>query len=170
MRRLLSVALACAVCVAVHAAPAATTSASAVGHNAHSAPAKAVDKPFGLTESLATLQTCPEARFDDSSYIALGGVMTENKALVERTPTEKRVDLITKLVSDENAKATAFAKTHSLDCQTAPEKAATYWNKMLAQLAAEQGNEPAAATSSAQPAPAAKSPPKGVPGTALTMP
>jgi hypothetical protein len=109
-------------------------------------PVNKATKPFGLTEALAVLNVCPDARFDGASIIALGGVLQENKARIDAAPVAGRMDLMNQLVAEESHKAAEYVKTHKVDCANDPEKAAAYWNGLIRRMAAEQQvSTPAAA-------------------------
>lgn len=124
--------------------------------------------PFGLTQALATLQSCPNARFEGDSMMALGGVMQENKARISALPIEKRMDMMNKVVAEETAKATAWGKANKLDCATAAEQGAGYWNRTIQAMAiAEQAD--AVAKQKAAPA-TGKPAPTPVAGAAVALP
>lgn len=115
------------------------------GQSAVAAPkagtAPAAAKPavkFGLTQALATLQGCPNARFEGDSMMALGGVLQENQPRINALPIDKRMDMMNKVVAEETAKATAWRKSNKLDCATAPEQAAGYWNRTIQVMATAQ--------------------------------
>jgi hypothetical protein len=157
-RILLSAALVAISACASHAAQAAPK-----------APAKpAVAKPaaaFGLTQALATLQVCPNARFEGDSMMALGGVLQENQKRINAAPVDKRMELMNQLVADETAKATAWHKANKLDCATAAEQGAGYWNRTIQTLASAQQAE---ALEKQKKSPAAK--PAVSVGAAVTLP
>lgn len=140
------------------------------GQSAVAAP-KAAAKPavpFGLTQALATLQSCPNARFEGDSMMALGGVMQENKARINALPIEKRMGMMNKVVAEETAKATAWGKANKLDCATAAEQGAGYWNRTIQAMAiAEQAD--AVAKQKAAPA-TGKPAPTPVAGAAVALP
>lgn len=117
--------------------------------------------PFGLTQSIATLQVCPNARFEGDSMMALGGVLQENQARINALPVDKRMDMMNKVVAEETAKATAWSKVNKLDCATAPERAAAYWNRTIQTMAQAQQAE---ALEKQKSSPAASSTPKAASG------
>lgn len=142
MRNFVLATVLAAATLAAHAAPAADKPAATVQTVKAAKGSKAAQpaqKAFGLTESLAVLFTCPAARFDNANIIALGGVVSENKKRIDAAPVSARMDLMTQLVAEETAKANAYAKAHKVDCERDAQPAATYWNKMIAKVAAEQG-------------------------------
>jgi hypothetical protein len=154
----------------------ATAAAPAIGQTVAAAPKKApkavaAPKPaarFGLTQALATLQSCPNARFEGDSMMALGGVLQENQARINAVPVDKRMDLMNKIVAEETAKATAWHKVNKLDCATAPEKAAGYWNRTIQAMASEQHAD--ALEKQKKTPVAAGGKPTAVPGAAVTLP
>lgn len=142
------------------------------GQSAIAAP-KAAVKPaavkFGLTQALATLQTCPNARFEGDSMMALGGVLQENQPRINALPIDKRMDMMNKLVAEETAKATAWGKANKLDCATAAEQSAGYWNRTIQGMAAEQQAD-ALEKQKKTPAVAGKPASTAVPGAAVALP
>lgn len=126
-------------------------------------------RTFGLTQSLAVLFACPQARFDNAQIIALGGVLSENKARIEAAPVNSRMELMTQLVAEETAKANDFVKTHKVDCEQDAQPAAAYWNRLIEKVAAEQGVQAAPQTVPAKPAAAVRpTPPVRTPSEPVT--
>lgn len=164
MRILATLCLVAAALSAVTKADAAPASKAAGGQTA---PARRATKPFTLTQALAVLQACPEARFDSASIIALGGVLRENKATLDAAPVEKRMELMNQLVTRENASAEQYRQTHKVDCAKDAQQAAGYWNRMLESIAADQQ---VAAPQIAPVKPAQPAPERGVAGTRLQLP
>lgn len=122
---------------------------------------------FGLTQALATLQVCNNARFDGDSMMALGGVLQENQPRINAAPVDKRMELMNKIVAEETAKATAWHKSNKLDCATAPELAAGYWNRIIQAMAIAQQAD---ALEKQKKAPAVAAKPTTTPGAAVALP
>lgn len=110
---------------------------------------------FTLTQALAVLYKCPEARFESDSVIALGGVLTENKARIDAAPLNSRMDLMSQLVQEESLKGSEYAKKNKIDCKADVEPAAAYWNKLIARMASEQKPGPKAPVTALPAAPRA---------------
>jgi hypothetical protein len=143
---LAGVLLALASGLSLAAAPAPSKQASS-----KPAPAQNAQIAFGLVESVALLQACPQAQFDNASLIALGAVITENKARIDAAPLDQRMALMTQLVSETTEKGEAYRKRVTFDCDRDPERAAAYWNRIIATMADGQKPKPGAASSKLTP-------------------
>jgi hypothetical protein len=166
MRRLLLAAVISTISVAASPAMASGTASAKTAKPA----ARVADKPFGLTQAMAVLRVCPEGRFENASIIALGGVLQENKARLEATPVNKRMDFMNQVVQEEQQKTEAWLKVNKVDCSTDVERAAGYWNKTIATIAKDQGQPTPQMPKSGGAAPQPQPVERGVPGTALSIP
>jgi hypothetical protein len=102
--------------------------------------AKKTVKPYGLTESMAVQLNCPDARFEGANSLALGGVLLKHKGKLDAAPPNEKMELMTRLVEKESKSASEFARTTKLDCLVAPELAATYWNRLIKDIAESSNN------------------------------
>lgn len=104
----------------------------------NSAMVRKAEAPYTLTQALAVLQECPDARFDGYSSLAVGGAFFENKAKIEAAPEQARMDLMNQIITAETDKANAYRAKHKVNCKTDPEKAAGYWNKLIENMSNAQ--------------------------------